>query len=115
VAVARQIGRKRAAEMALTGGAIDAATAVQWGLVNRVVPAVDLEQATRDFMGYATRGSRYAKGLGKATMYAQMDMTFQDAYELAVSVMSNAAASGDGREWPTAFVEKRRPEWSHEG
>ncbi|HJO98349.1 MAG: enoyl-CoA hydratase-related protein [Acidimicrobiales bacterium] len=115
VAVARQIGRKRAAEMALTGGAIDATTALQWGLVNRVVPVVDLEQSTRDFMGYATRGSRYAKGLGKATMYAQMDMTFENAYELAADVMSRAAAHGDGREWPTAFVEKRRPEWSHEG
>ena len=115
VAVARQIGRKRAAELALTGGAIDAATALQWGLVNRVVPAADLEQATLEFVGYATRGSRYAKGLGKATMYAQMDMTFDDAYELAAEVMSRAAAHGDGREWPTAFVEKRRPEWTHEG
>jgi len=115
VAVARQVGRKRAAEMAFTGGAIDAATALQWGLVNRVVPAADLEQATRDFMGYATRGSRYAKGLGKATMYAQMDLTFEDAYELAADVMSGAAADGDGREWPTAFVEKRRPKWSHRG
>lgn len=115
VAVARQVGRKRAAEMALTGGAIDAATALQWGLVNRVVPAADLEQATRDFMGYATRGSRYAKGLGKATMYAQMDMTFEDAYELAADVMSRAAAHGDGREWPTAFTEKRSPKWTHKG
>jgi len=113
VAVARQIGRKRATELAFTGGEIDAATALAWGLVNRVVPADELEAATRDFVAYATRGSRYAKGLGKATLYAQMDLTYDDAYELAVDVMARAAAKGDGAEWPRAFVEKRPPDWTH--
>ncbi len=113
VAVARQVGRKRAAELALTGGTIDAATALDWGLVNRVVPADELEEATHQFLGYATRGSRYAKGLGKATMYAQMDMAVDDAYEMAADVMARAAADGDGREWPKAFVEKRPPLWTH--
>jgi len=113
VAVARQVGRKRAVELALTGGTIDAATALDWGLVNRVVPAADLEAATTEFLGYATRGSRSAKALGKRTLYRQLDMTVDDAYEMAVDVMSRAAAHGDGREWPRAFVEKRAPVWTH--
>ncbi len=113
VAVARQIGRKRAVEFALTGGEISAATALDWGLVNRVVAPDDLESATLEFLRYATRGSRYAKGLGKQTLYAQLEMTTDDAYELAVGVMSRAAASGDGAEWPRAFIEKRKPEWTH--
>lgn len=113
VAVARQVGRKRAVELAFTGGEIDATTALDWGLVNRVVPAAELEAATRAFLGYATRGSRHAKGLGKRTLYAQLDLPVGDAYELAVDVMARAAAKGDGAEWPRAFVEKRPPEWTH--
>lgn len=113
VAVARQIGRKRAVELALTGGEIPAATALDWGLVNRVVAHDDLESATLEFLRYATRGSRYAKGLGKQTLYAQLEMTTDDAYDLAVDVMSRAAATGDGAEWPRAFVAKRKPEWTH--
>ena len=61
VAVARNVGRKRAAEMAFTGDAIDAATALDWGLVNRVVTADELEQETRDLLERATRGSALSK------------------------------------------------------
>ena len=113
VAVARPLGRKRAVEMALTGDTIDAATALEWGLVNRVVPPADLDEATIDLLGRATRGSRYAKGIGKQTLYAQMDMAVDDAYELAMDVMATNAARGDGAEWPKAFIEKRRPVWTH--
>ena len=113
VAVARPLGRKRAVELALTGDTIDAATALDWGLVNRVVPANELESATLDLLARATRGSRYAKGVGKQTLYTQMDMPTGDAYELAIDVMARNAASGDGAEWPKAFVEKRRAEWTH--
>ncbi len=115
VAVARQIGRKRAAELALTGGTIDAATAFEWGLVNRVVPLDRLCDATRELLGSATKGSRYAKGVGKQALYAQMDLAVDDAYSLAVDVMARAAAVGDGAEWPRAFVEKRSPVWTHTG
>ncbi len=115
VALARQIGRKRAAELAFTGDFVDAATALEWGLVNRVVPADQLEAAALDLLGRATRGSRYAKGLGKQTLYAQMELPEDGAYKLAVDIMANAAASGDGAEWPKAFAEKRRPVWSHAG
>ena len=115
VAVARPLGRKRAVELALTGDTIDAATALDWGLVNRVVPADELESATLDLLAKATRGSRYAKGVGKQTLYAQMDMSTEDAYKLAVEVMAYNAARGDGAEWPKAFIEKRHAVWTHEG
>ena len=115
VAVARPLGRKRAVELALTGDTIDAATAHLWGLVNRVVPNDRLDEATMDLLGRATRGSRYAKGIGKRTLYAQMDMGVGDAYKLATDVMATNAARGDGAEWPRAFIEKRRPVWTHTG
>lgn len=115
VAVARPIGRKRAAELAFTGDAIDAATALDWGLVNRVVPAHELETAARELLRRATRGSRYSKGVGKQTLYNQMDMPLEGAYGYAIDVMASAAANGDGAEWPRAFIEKRRPVWSHTG
>ena len=115
VAVARQVGRKRALEIALTGDVIDAATALEWGLVNRVVPPERLGEATAELLTAATRGSRYAKGIGKQILYAQMDMAVDDAYELAVEAMARAAAVGDGAEWPRAFIEKRQPVWTHTG
>src|SRR5262249_37827135 len=65
VAVGRNIGRKRAMEMALTGDPIDAATAVEWGLINRAVPADELDDAVLDLLRRATRGSVLSKALGK--------------------------------------------------
>ena len=115
VAVARPIGRKRAAELAFTGDLIDAATALEWGLVNRVVPAGELEAAARELLSRATRGSRYSKGIGKQTLYAQMEMPLDAAYKLAIDVMARCAARGDGAEWPKAFIDKRPPVWSHTG
>src|SRR3954449_8166734 len=70
VALARNVGRKRAAEMAFTGDAIDAATAVEWGLVNYAVPAEQLDEATLELLARATRGSAFSKGLGKRAFYA---------------------------------------------
>ena len=115
VAVARPLGRKRAVELALTGDTIDAATALEWGLVNRVVTPEQLDEATMDLLGRATRGSRYAKGIGKQTLYAQMDLPVGEAYKLAIDVMASKAAGGDGAEWPKAFIEKRHPVWTHTG
>ncbi len=113
VAVARPLGRKRAVELALTGDVIDAATALEWGLVNRVAPTEQLDEVTMDLLGRATRGSRYAKGIGKQTLYAQMDLPVGEAYKLAIDVMASKAARGDGAEWPKAFIEKRKPVWTH--
>jgi enoyl-CoA hydratase/carnithine racemase len=115
VAVARSIGRKQAAELALTGDAIDAETALAWGLVNRVVAPDELDQATDDMVARLVRGSRSSKSLGKQTLYRQIDAGTTEAYELAVEVMARNAATGDGAEGIKAFAEKRHPNFTHEG
>ena len=113
VAVLRAIGRKKALEMALTGDPIDAETACAWGLVNRVVPHADLELATRDLMKRATRGSAYSKAQGKRTLYAQAEMSQDEAYGLAGAVMAAGVTSEDGQEGIASFMEKRRAEWKN--
>ncbi len=109
VAVARNVGRKRALEMALTGDAIDAATAADWGLVNKVVPADRLDEATFDLISRATRGSTMSKGLGKHGFYAQIDLEQPKAYAYAIELMAAAALTDDAQEGITAFLEKRKP------
>lgn len=109
VAVARNVGRKRALEMALTGDPIDAHTAAQWGLVNRVVPADDLDATVEDLMRRATRGSAMSKGLGKHGFYAQADLDQPKAYDYAIELMSAAAVTADAQEGIAAFLEKRHP------
>ena len=111
VAIARNMGRKRAMELALTGDVIDARTALEWGLVNRVVPDAELDAAVTDLMARATRGSRASKAWGKQTMYAQLDRPERDAYTTAIEVMAAASQLPGAREGMAAFLEKRRPEW----
>lgn len=113
VAVARAIGRKKALEMALTGDPIDAETACDWGLVNRVVPHDDLESATRELMRRATRGSAYSKAQGKRTFYSQVELSQGEAYRHAGAVMAAGVTSVDGQEGIASFMEKRRPTWSN--
>lgn len=112
VPVARAIGRKRLMEMALTGDVVDAATALEWGLVNRVVPDDELDAAVAALLARATRGSRASKALGKQTLYAQLDRPEADAYAIAVEVMAAAARTPAAEEGRTAFLEKRRPNFT---
>jgi enoyl-CoA hydratase/carnithine racemase len=109
VAVGRNLGRKRALEMAMTGDPIDAATAADWGLVNRVVPEEDLEEATLELLRRATRGSAASKGLGKQAFYAQVELPQTDAYRYAMDVMARAGTSPEAQEGFAAFLEKRTP------
>ncbi|EID55416.1 enoyl-CoA hydratase/carnithine racemase [Saccharomonospora xinjiangensis XJ-54] len=111
VPVARAVGRKRLMELALTGDPIDAATALDWGLVNRVVPDEQLDDAVAELLARATRGSRASKALGKRTLYAQLDRPEGDAYALAVEVMASASQLPGAREGMAAFLEKRPPVW----
>ncbi|TQJ05680.1 enoyl-CoA hydratase-related protein [Amycolatopsis cihanbeyliensis] len=111
VPVARSVGRKRLMELALTGDAIDAVTALDWGLVNRVVPDGELDQAVADLLARATRGSRAGKALGKQTLYAQLDRPESDAYDIALEVMASASQLPGAREGMAAFLEKRTPSW----
>ena len=110
VAVARNIGRKRALEMALTGDPIDAVTACEWGLINAVVMDDELDAATAALLHRATRGSALSKGLGKLGFYTQIEMAQGDAYAFAARQMSEAAAlTADGQEGIAAFLAKRPP------
>ncbi|GAA4532921.1 enoyl-CoA hydratase-related protein [Amycolatopsis samaneae] len=111
VPVARAVGRKRLMELALTGDVVDAATALDWGLVNRVVPDDTLDEAVAELLARATRGSRASKALGKQTLYAQLDRPEADAYAIALEVMAAASQLPGAREGMAAFLEKRRPEW----
>ena len=107
VAMARNIGRKRALEMAMTGDAIDAATAADWGLINRAVPAAELDAATLDLISRATRGSTESKAMGKQGYYRQMELAQPQAYALASEIMAAGALTADGQEGIAAFLEKR--------
>ncbi|MER7547798.1 enoyl-CoA hydratase-related protein [Actinomadura sp.] len=111
VAISRNIGRKRAAEMALTGEVIDARTAADWGLVNYAVPDADLDKATLDLLTRATQGSPRSKALGKQAMYAQLDRPEHDAYTYAIEVMAATSQTPEAQEGMRAFLEKRRPTW----
>ena len=112
VAIARNVGRKRAAEMALSGDVIDAPTALDWGLVNQVVPAGQLDSATADLLdGHARLGE--SKGIGKQALYAQIDLDQPKAYAYAVEVMAATSQLPDAREGMHAFLGKRKPQWRH--
>ena len=111
VAIARNIGRKRALEMAMTGDAIDAATAADWGLINKAVPPDQLEAATLDLILRATRGSAMSKALGKQAFYHQVDMPQGQAYDFAIERMATAALTADAQEGIAAFLEKREPNY----
>jgi enoyl-CoA hydratase/carnithine racemase len=111
VAVSRNVGRKRALEMALSGDVIDAHTAADWGLVNRVVPDAQLDSAVQDLLERVTRGSAESKALGKRAFYAQVDLDQPKAYAYAVEVMAAASQLPDAVEGMRAFLDKRKPEW----
>ena len=111
VAVARNVGRKRAMELALSGDVIDARTALDWGLVNAVVPAAQLDTAVQDLLDRVTRGSAESKGIGKQALYAQIDLDQPKAYAYAMEVMAATSQLPDAREWTHAFLEKRKPRW----
>ncbi|HET7405948.1 MAG TPA: enoyl-CoA hydratase-related protein [Mycobacteriales bacterium] len=112
VAIARNVGRKRAAELALSGDAIDAATALDWGLVNAVVPAAQLDVAVMDLLQRCTRGSAQSKGIGKQALYAQIDLEQPKAYAYAMEVMAATSQLPDAREGMNAFLGKRKPQWA---
>ena len=111
VALTRAIGRKRALEMLLTGVAIDAQTAAEWGLVNRVVPAGQLDEATQLLAEQVAAASSLTVAIGKQAFYAQIDLDQPKAYAYAKEIMSMNALAADAQEGMTAFVEKRKPCW----
>ena len=109
VAVSRNLTSKRAMEVALTGDAISAETALAWGFINEVVDNEQLEDATVSLLSRATRGSVYSKALGKKTFYEQIDMSEEQAYKHATDVMARAVVMPDAQEGISAFLDKRHP------
>lgn len=111
VALTRAVGRKRAMELLLTGEAIDAHTAADWGLVNRVVPDTQLVDATRALAARVAEASSVTVAIGKQAFYAQIDLDQPKAYAYAKEVMSLNAIAADAQEGMCAFIEKRPPQW----
>jgi enoyl-CoA hydratase/carnithine racemase len=111
VPLTRVIGRRRAMRMLLTGESIDAQTALDWGLVNEVVSAGDLDTALDALLGQILRFSPRVIGLGKRTFYAQIDVDEHEAYERARITMATNAEDPDAQEGIGAFLEKREPHW----
>jgi len=112
VPISRAVGRKRAMQMLLTGEAISATTAAEWGLVNRVVEPEELRSATDELTAKITRFSSDTIARGKQAFYRQLDCGEPEAYELTGAVMAANAASDDAQEGMDAFLAKRPPAWS---
>ncbi|HLI95782.1 MAG TPA: enoyl-CoA hydratase [Candidatus Baltobacteraceae bacterium] len=111
VALSRAVGRKRAMEMLLTGDFVDARTAAEWGLVNRVVPAARLHEEALVLARKIAEASEPVVGLGKAAFYVQIDLAQDAAYRYAKEVMSLNAMAEDAQEGISAFLERRPPAW----
>ncbi len=114
VPVSRAVGRKRAMQMLLTGEPIDAMTALEWGLVNQVVPPERLELAVVDLIEAIARSSAHTVATGKHAFYEQVDRGESAAYEHCELVMTENALAHDAQEGMTAFLEKRQPVWRGE-
>ena len=109
VAVGRNISRKRAMEMLLTGELIDAHKALEWGLVNRVVPSSSLEEETQKLARQIAEKPPATTAAGKRAFYQQMDLGIAKAYDLASQVISSSFADAEGRAGMDAFIDKRPP------
>jgi enoyl-CoA hydratase/carnithine racemase len=111
VGVVRNIGRKRAMEMLLTGEPIDASTALSWGLVNRVVQTSRLDAEIRRLTDVVLSQSSAAISLGKQSFYRQIDCPLGAAYDVASDVMARNMLLEDAAEGIDAFLQKRPANW----
>jgi enoyl-CoA hydratase/carnithine racemase len=109
VAVGRNLQRKHAMEMLLTGEAIDARRAVEWGLINRAVPADQLDAEVQKLASNLAAKPPATVAAGKRAFYQQMDLSLEQAYKLASGVISASFAHEEGRAGMDAFIEKRPP------
>ncbi len=113
VAVSRNVSRKQALEMLMTGEFIDAATALQWGLVNRVVPPDQLDAAVKELADLLLSKPSAVLAAGKQFFYRQLEMDMEPAYKLASQVITDNMLGADALEGVGAFVGKRAPQWKN--
>jgi enoyl-CoA hydratase/carnithine racemase len=111
VALSRAVGRKAAMEMLLTGELVDAEQARQWGLVNRVVPAAELDAAVDTLARRVAEKSPLTLAIGKEAFYRQAELDLAAAYAYASEVMTRNMLARDAEEGIDAFLEKRAPVW----
>ena len=111
VALTRNVSRKRAMEILLTGEMIDAATALEFGLVNRVVPSEALADTVNELAATIAAKSPLAVKLGKQAVRGQAGLDLADAYDCASRVMVENMLAADAEEGISAFLEKREPRW----
>jgi enoyl-CoA hydratase/carnithine racemase len=111
VPLSRNIERKRAFEMLFTGQFIDAATALDWGLVNRVVPSAKLDMEIRTLADSLAAKPREVVASGKRLFYEQLDEPIEQAYARASACITRNMLGPDAQEGVRAFLEKRRPRW----
>jgi enoyl-CoA hydratase/carnithine racemase len=111
VGVVRNVGRKHALEMLLTGEPIDAQTALAWGLVNRVVPASKLDVEIEQFTAILLSRSAAVVRLGKQAFYGQIDRPLEAAYDTASEMMACNLLLEDAAEGMDAFLQKRLANW----
>lgn len=114
VALSRKIKARHAMEMLLTGEMIDAATAREFGLVNRVVPPEYLNQVVDKYARTIAAKSPTAVRMGKQSFYAQLERALPEAYELASRAIVENMLAADAVEGIDAFFGKRKPEWTGE-
>jgi len=114
VALSRAIGRKPAMEMLLTGESIDAARARELGLVNRVVPEAQLDDAVMTLARQIAAKSPLTLAIGKEAFYRQTEMGLDEAYAYASATMTRNMLARDAEEGIDAFLDKRAPEWTGE-
>jgi enoyl-CoA hydratase/carnithine racemase len=112
IPLVRAIGRKRAMEMLLTGDPISAATAHEWGLVNRVVPAGQLRSASYDLARKIAAASQRTIAIGKRAFYRQLDESEDLAYQYTTETMICNALDADAQEGISAFLSRRQPVWN---
>jgi enoyl-CoA hydratase/carnithine racemase len=112
VALSRAISRKRAMEMLLTGELVNGRTAAEWGLVNRAVPASELQAETRKLAQRIAGASSLTVALGKQAYYTQVDLDQPKAYAYAKEIMTMNSLAADAQEGIAAFLEKRAACWS---
>ncbi|MBO0344674.1 enoyl-CoA hydratase [Roseibium sp. CAU 1637] len=112
VALSRNASPKQAMEMLLTGESIDASTAKDFGLINRIIPRDYLDQVVQKYAEAIASKSAHTLKVGKEAFYRQLEMPLDQAYDFAADVMVENMMAKDAEEGISAFLQKRKPEWS---